>query len=404
MVQKFQGADHGGRSNREHGVDLVNLIHSEPRMGWFVLTCIFAFFLVACESAPPPPSEQLPMWSLREELSIGSLSGAEREPAFGQVSAVLGTPERGVLVKDAQGPRVYRFSPRGDFLNEIGERGDGPGEFRDVWGLAILPNGTYLLRDSRKGLLLFREDGLALSQRRIPGAYLGNDAISISGGDVLIKEELPQSGIENYWVAPIPVFFRVDTETISIDTLAPLASVDRTGLSWAPYHPRYHLSWLSDGSFVHGSGSDDHLFLVNAGDTTVLTLSRPPDRLPLPGWAHIEIEDHRSWLEDRGNRSAPHLPIPPEELPAFERILISSRDEIWIQRPVAATSGRVSFRMDVFDRDGRPVGYLPIPEGLEVHSVVGDDLWGVRKGEYDEDYVIRFHVVRDPSQGLPGRR
>jgi hypothetical protein len=54
--------------------------------------------------------------------------------------------------------------------------------------------------------------------------------------------------------------------------------------------------------------------------------------------------------------------------------------------------------MDVFDSRGTPVGHLSIPQGLVVHSVVGNDLWGVREGEFEEQYVVRFRVIRGTAQ------
>ncbi len=346
---------------------------------------------------PPPSVPTATEWTLSEDLSIGSLDGADGQPAFGWVTNVVGTPDDGVVVKDAHGPRLLHFSSTGDFLHEIGGLGDGPGEFRGISGLAFLPNGGFLVRDPLKGLLFFGPDGTPISERRLPVDYVGDDPVAVSDGTVLIKKRGNSPPREERWLAGNYVFVRFHLETGAIDTLAPLEPYRQTGLYRAPFHPGYHIAWRSDGSFVHGAGSEDSLYLVEPNDTTILHLVHPPQRLPLPDWARREIEEHQSWLERRGNMSAPYYPEPPVELPSFERVLISSSDEVWVQRAIAADDGQVAYRMDVFDRRGTPVGHLSIPPGLEVFSVVGDRLWGVRKGEFDEEYVVRFKIIRDTT-------
>ena len=337
---------------------------TQPKRHLSVLLSVVTLCVPGCE-APSPSVVPTSEWSLREDLSIGSLEGADGQPAFGSVNEVVGTLTGGVVIVDAQGPRVARFSSAGDFLHDLGGKGDGPGEYLDVSGIAALPNGDFLVRDSRKGLLFFGADGTLTSETRIPVDYVGVDPVAVSNGAVLIRTEGSSGPLNAYWVAPQHVFVRVRLETGAIDTLAPLEPYRQADLYWAPFQPRYHIAWRSDGSFVHGAGSADSLFLVESNDTTILRLDHPPQRLPLPDWARREIEEHKSWLENRGNRSAPYFPEPPAELPSFKRVLISSEDEVWVQRPVAAGDGQVTYRMDVFDRRGGLVGHLLIPPGLE---------------------------------------
>jgi hypothetical protein len=149
---------------------------------------------------------------------------------------------------------------------------------------------------------------------------------------------------------------------------------------------------------VCGAGSEDSLLIVELDDTTVFHLSHPPERLPLPDWARREIDEHLAWLERRGNRSAQYYPDAPTALPFFTRVLVSSEDEIWVQRPTATTEDQVIYRMDVYDRQGARLGSVDIPQGVEVRSVVGDDLWGVRRGQYNEQYVVRFQIARAPRR------
>lgn len=337
-------------------------------------------------------------WSLREDLVIGSLTGSDGRPTFGLVSEVVGTPDGGVLVVDVQRPAVLRFNSSGEFVHQLGRVGDGPGEYRDVSGIAVLSDGTVLVRDPRRALLLFDDDGTLNSERRVVVDYVGASPVSVSDEAVLIRTPATPFRLETMWAAKTHIFTRVPLDGGPVDTLSVLPRHPREDLYWAPFHPKYHIEWLSDGTFVHGAGSEDSLLVVSLQDTTILRLPHPPDRLPLSDWIRQDIEEHRAALERRGNMSIPYYPEPPSALPHFERIVISRDDELWIQRPVDAADHPVTYRMDVFSRNGDRLGHVRIPQGLQVHSVVDDYLWGVRRGEYDEQYVVRFSVVRWSAQ------
>jgi hypothetical protein len=107
---------------------------------------------------------------------------ADGSDAFGSISQVAAVPDGGFLVVDAQGRgSVRRFDSSGNFVLEIGARGEGPGEFNQpyrvllsgdtvrVWSLvprrlsAFLLDGTFLRTETVEkqspGLPLFRIRG-----------------------------------------------------------------------------------------------------------------------------------------------------------------------------------------------------------------------------------------------------
>ena len=80
----------------------------------------------------------------------------------------------GYLLADKQQMSVFRYSPEGRFLNEVGRKGRGPGEYNDICTLQVLDGKIHLFSHTDSELV-FSPDGTLLEQREgVPvsfGAY-----------------------------------------------------------------------------------------------------------------------------------------------------------------------------------------------------------------------------------------
>jgi len=102
-------------------------------------------------------------------------------------------------------------------------------------------------------------------------------------------------------------------------------------------------------------------------------------------------------------------PSIPDAKPAFQEIYAGERGRIWVQRHTAAVKVEAEARkarpggpppitweepavFDVFDRDGTYLGEVHAPPRTTLMAFRGDTVWGVRRGEFDEPYVVRFRV------------
>lgn len=331
-----------------------------------------------------------PQWQLVEEVVVGSLDGASGQHVFGNVDELVGTPDGGVIVADVQAVEVTRFGPDGERLFRYGARGQGPGEYEDLSGLAIMPDGSVLVRDPRRGLIFFNPDGSLRDEWPIRVDFVGDDPVSVVGDTVLLRFIHGPRSLETSWQSPRHAFLRVADGRV-LDTV-PTEPIRQPDLYWAPYHPRFHRDWLSNGAEVRGAGSEFELQIVTPSSTVVIHLDSVPARVPLSDAAVRYIEEHHAWLEGRGNRSAPFYPDPPTYLPVYERVLTSDAGLVWIERPISETNG-AAYQMDVYEADGRKIASLAVPIGVSIRSVGQNWVWGLRKGEYDEQYVVRYRIV-----------
>ncbi|MDZ4185724.1 MAG: hypothetical protein U1D97_12180, partial [Desulfuromonadales bacterium] len=73
------------------------------------------------------------------------------------------SPDGRIFVAQALMARISIFSPQGEFLEYLGERGDAPGQFDNPKDIAFGPDGMLFILDARKpGLLVFNKDLQAL--------------------------------------------------------------------------------------------------------------------------------------------------------------------------------------------------------------------------------------------------
>ena len=111
-----------------------------------------------CQPAPHAPSEGA--WgnaTVVEELSIGVEYGAD-EYMFGRVQSVAVAADDTIYVSEGQVPIVRIYEGDGTFVGNIGGRGEGPGEYVSAPGLAVLPDGRLVTRDSSR-VSVFSRDG-----------------------------------------------------------------------------------------------------------------------------------------------------------------------------------------------------------------------------------------------------
>jgi hypothetical protein len=91
-----------------------------------------AFFLAVVDAA----AAQWPALGDEPIVRIGTLDGPVGA-LFAWIGAVDLDSRGNVYVLDTRSSRVARFGPDGAFLEEIGRPGQGPGEWRELWSLAV---------------------------------------------------------------------------------------------------------------------------------------------------------------------------------------------------------------------------------------------------------------------------
>lgn len=78
--------------------------------------------------------------TLVPEVTIGQLDGPE-EYLFGSIRSIAVADDGTIHVLDVQAQHVRVFDSLGVFVETLGRRGEGPGEFSEAEAIAVLPDG-----------------------------------------------------------------------------------------------------------------------------------------------------------------------------------------------------------------------------------------------------------------------
>lgn len=84
--------------------------------------------------------------ALVPEVSIGALDGPE-EYLFGSIWSIAVDGDRNVYVFDEQAHDIRVYDATGAYVETLGGRGEGPGEFSRAEAMALLPDRRLVVRD-----------------------------------------------------------------------------------------------------------------------------------------------------------------------------------------------------------------------------------------------------------------
>ena len=344
------------------------------------------------------------VWSgevrLHEDLAIGALEGPA-ELSFGEISRIAEDRDGGIYVFDQQVPEIRHFDQAGEFVGTIGRSGEGPGEYGPLsLGMVVDEAGVLYVHHwgNPPRLVRFAEDGQALDPWRIPSSFLtterGTWLHSDGPGRVLTAAQVEGDG------ALIVLEDGEVMDTIMVPEL-PGMPQQRGG----PYRIDTYWSWHPDGYLV--VGVSDEYSLEARSPEGVLRILRDVEERPV----HAEEADaYRrlfEWMEEQPAYRPPEGEWIPPTMPPFRDIEVGSDGRIWVRRntdpvriPVEENpDGRPQigwaqpFLYDVFKKDGTFLGQVRFPDRFEPHLFGDGYVWGVRRGDLDEEYVVRLSVL-----------
>lgn len=363
-------------------------------------------------------AQNTPLWgdepTLRETLRIGSLHGPVEE-SFGSVVAVVPASDGTVLIADEMVPAVFRFSESGEFLESLGGPGEGPGEFRSITGLDVLPDGSFVLVDSR----LSRISWLSSDWRELETRHMAGGIFSIhrivqvgSDGAVFLYRPLISRGGEPgerpwAWLTYPKSEERVDTLIPPAkDPSDPHYTLQTTDGSRYPFTVET-LNWMTPGGDLVWGRNDEYVLNIRKAPDSILQLRRSFERVPVQG------DEWRQWMgiSDRMPRQRARIP---NWKPVFRSLWVDMEGRIWLERYVKAVEysqdeerpgvRRTEYRwrepttFDILRQDGTLLGSLTLPERTFLAYARGEEVWTVQLGEFEEPYLVRFLVQPSGSK------
>jgi hypothetical protein len=344
-----------------------------------------------------------------EELSIGVLEGAD-ELMFGSIQAIAVDEAGGIYAFDSQVPALRYFDVSGNYVRTLGGEGGGPGEYGEiVGGLTVRRDGKVVLADFRNTRLnLYEPDGTLAAHWPVQGGVFSRQGVVVDTANhsyVSILTEAPQSN------APMPVgYLHLDPEGNAIDTLLipELPGEPETRRLLRPMDPSKQHALSPLGYMVVGV-NDDYSFDVRWPAGRTVRIERAYEPVAFTPEERAEWDATFEWFKGIGY-PVEIGSLPDRKLP-YAYFLADERGRVWVRRAVEARKDELvepaseessqppPFTWvepevyDVFEPDGTYLGEVRFPWRTRPLFVRGDTAWGVRRGELDEQYIVRLLIA-----------
>jgi hypothetical protein len=351
--------------------------------------------------------------TLEEDLTIGVLEGPE-ELMFGAISQMAVDAEGGIYVFDRQVPALRYFDASGRYVRTLGREGSGPGEYHnDCLGLAVRSDGRVLMRDPRNARInVYEPDGSPGDHWPVASGLFAPQAMATDTADQVYLKILTGAIEPNRpWKIGL---LHLGADGRLLDTIPdpPIAGAPESG-GGGTFEPAKQWAWSPLGYMVVGVNSD-YSFELRPPGRPVLRIERTVERVELAPEERAEWEARNDWIRrTQGQYLSAEIPPVPARKPPYRGLYIGERGRIWVWRYTVAEkmspaevrepdpnrppplTWREPIVFDVFEPDGTYLGEVHLPPRTNAMVFRGDTIWGVRRGELDEEYVVRLVVTRE---------
>lgn len=392
---------------------------------------LFAILLAACADDAPGTSalvrdsagvqvvhSQAPAWGagagwrVAEEpkLSIGVVDGDTEYQLFQVYSAIRLTDGR-IVVGNSGSSELRFFDASGHHLLSVGGWGEGPGEFHFVSRVWPTTGDSLLVWDTGiKRASVFTTDGefvrsitlertADVSRPNAIGSMADGTLVSSSSRGLPLTEELVGQVVQ----ASI-AFGRYDASGIFLNKLGNLPGrrryvVSTTGsVRWPflPFSPSP--AWAVYGDNVYlGSGETPMIAVTDRDGATVQSIrwdarERKVTRDDIERYATQLRENARDQNQLAGwNRFLDEAPFP-DRFPVYQSLLVDTEGQLWVEEYMVPGESHPTW--SVFDAEGRWLGRVETPPGVEVLHISKDALLGRWRDSIDVEHIQLYDLIK----------
>jgi len=343
-----------------------------------------------------------PEWGLEPVLRIGTEAGGPEE--FGRIRSLTADADGNIYVADNLAHTIRVFAADGRHMRSMGGRGQGPGEFADLYSLAWLGDGLAAMDPGNARISIFSREGEVLEAIRHfpmtgPASLIRLHPLHVDGfyapvinaaGQGLPWVRITPSGAQDTIPSPPR-----PSEARSAVAVCPRPDGAITFIS-LPEGPELVYGFPPPGGMVAASWTEEYriVFLSPEGDTLRTSVrERPRAVYPDSLWDE-GMRPYRELQESfPGIRCDPPVPGRPRHRAVLRHLLFDDAGRLWVE--VAAESG---FVWEVFDAEARLLGAAEAPprvSGIPPY-VRGGHLYQVEADDLGVQYVGVYRIVEGP--------
>ncbi len=398
---------------------------------------------VACGGRGGPPfvardsagvriaESRAPAWGERQgftvsdtpELSIGVVRGDSAYQLY-QVRGATRLSDGTIVVADGGTQELRYYDASGKFVRAAGGRGGAPGEFQALLEMVRIPGDSIIAFDWRlRRLSLFGPHGglartvsLASDAGKAPLMLAG----ALDGGRFLAMREsvLGPGSIPEGYARDTMRLVELDDSAARTADLGPFPGGERfvqitrrngkiasMQMMTLPFSRNAYVA--VGGGRVWAGSSDRYEIRAFGPGGKLLEIVRRTDMTPKPVTDAMKSRAVEARLASR-KRDSPNLsasdlaaarkvlaalPAPPTE-PAFTTLRVDPRGDLWVSDFRPPWSHDDPSTWSVFAPDGRWLGTVTVPAGLDVYDVGRDYVLGLRKDDLGVEHVEMYALSR----------
>ena len=392
----------------------------------FVIGCLLAATAAGAQDTIRVRGKEVP-WNaarlpLTQLVAFGQVDGPQ-EYMFGAVEYVAADVRGRTYVFDRQAAQIRAYDERGKYLRNIGRKGAGPGEYREVYGLGIAHDTQLVVFDLTARVTYFQPDGTVARSVSAPRMTYGFDhGAAVTRDGMVLFRVMPringQSDIEmsaheapppNMKVSPsFVVRMRGDgtlNDSLQIGSktkFAPVFYVSTPDGGNSNFVPEFHAAASPTGGVVWGE-SDQYRIFIRDRVGRLRVIEQPWTAVELTTGERDNWQQYADYFRQRGGGRFTYTI--PKTKPAFRDLTVGQDGRIWVSlygpaqkrdippRPDRPTLfWRQTTVYDVFAPDGVHLGRVELPLNSRMAWAQGNRVWTIAKGADDEDRIVVYRV------------
>lgn len=358
----------------------------------------------------PAAGQATEAWTVSPEplLELGAVEG-DPDHVFGSVRSARLLPDGRVVVADRDGRSIRVFGRDGDLAAAMGDEGDGPGEFRALAAMWVVPPDTIQALDpARPGVTTFLADGTLVGTTRLeatpPGDARGFPDVAagrFSGGDLALGWTVGRVSSEPRRTTDRIVLGRFGPDGAFEGLLGEGTGLERYRGSPVVFSPYPHAAVLRDSVYFTDGDAAEVDVLGPRGGGVVRTLE-----LPLApgdaarGWSRLAEALRAGGEADRLGRLRPRRRR--ERTPAIAGLLADDRGLLWVKAYDPAADGVYvegpppgpGGVWRVVTPRGETVAEVSVPDGVVPLDFRGDRLLGLTRDRLDVERLVVHAIDR----------
>lgn len=348
------------------------------------------------------PTEGSRVWQVETmpAVTIGVREGEDHDMLH-QVEDAAKLPGGRILIANGGDDELRVFDASGNWLASWGGRGEGPGEFSGLDHVDAWPGDSIVAWSGPgSGILVFDSEGnfgrsfkLETSDDDPMGFYVFPLAVTTAGS--ILAGQIPSifdrvrveirdadgrllsslgehPGIEHHRVESVRGSARMVTiyEVIFGPTVAQVPWGD---LIVHSLNSRYEIrAFAWDGTLARIVRRDH--------------VARPPSAEEIGAYIDEEVAGYPDDVVAVQRERYQSVPVA-DNHPAFTSVIVDKLNHIWVEEYEFPGEERPGSLWTVFDAEGRVLGFVETPEGLEIFEIGEDYILGRWRDELEVEYV-----------------